>query len=71
MREKNTLPERQKLALDAEQAYRLGYTDQTSGNVGSRDLCPYSDPFVRKHWKRGFDMGSKGLKITLPRMATA
>jgi ribosome modulation factor len=71
MQEKNSMPERRKLALDAEQAYRLGYTDRTSGKVGSRDLCPYSDPFVIKHWKRGFDMGGKGLKITLPKMAAA
>lgn len=69
MKEKYSMPERRKQALDAEQAYRLGYNDQTSGKVGSRDLCPFVDPFVRKHWKRGFDMGAKGLKIALPKMA--
>jgi ribosome modulation factor len=71
MKEKYSMPEKRKQALDAEQAFRLGYTAAISGLIGSRDLCPYSDPFVRKHWKRGYDLGGKGLKITLPKMAHA
>lgn len=68
MQQKYSLPEKSKKAVDAEQAFRLGYNDANSGRIGSRDLCPYVDPFVRKHWKRGYDMGRKGLKLTLPKM---
>ena len=66
MRQKYDIPN--KAALEAEQAFRRGYDDASSGRVGSRDLSPFHETTVRKHWKRGYDLGTKGLKISLPRL---
>jgi ribosome modulation factor len=66
MKEKHDVPGR--AALDHEQAFRRGYDDAQSGRVVSRDQSPFREPTVRKHWKRGFDLGSKGLIVTLPKL---
>ncbi len=66
MKEKYDVPG--KMKLDHEQAFRRGYDDAQRGSVIDRDHSPFKEPTVRKHWKRGFDMGRKGLVLNLPKL---
>ncbi len=53
-----------KARLDTEQAFRLGFTDAQRG-IAERT---FTNPVIRRHWKRGFNLGRKGLVVTLPKL---
>ena len=63
MKRRHAGPPKAQARLDAEQAFRLGFADAQTDTERK-----FATPAIREHWKRGFKMGRKGLRVTLPKL---